>query len=161
MLTLHLEPSSFTRKLEVPTDAAMPCKRGTKKHFQFQETEAKSCESNKIPQTKHACIVEAHESTRQRLELSLPESHEDRIASKGKNSRTDYNLVHEVYSNVFSNEDSGCKSCSGQGMEKARDNPSVATGKNQSKNHKETKGHLINAELEPPKIKGRQSRTQW
>ena len=38
----------------------------------LQETEAKSCESNKIPKTKRACIVEAHESTRQRLESSLP-----------------------------------------------------------------------------------------
>ena len=37
----------------------------------LQETEAKS-ESNKIPKTKRACVVEAHESTRQRLESSRP-----------------------------------------------------------------------------------------
>ena len=29
------------RKLEVPMDSAMSCKKGTKKHFPFQETEAK------------------------------------------------------------------------------------------------------------------------
>ena len=38
-----------------------------KKHSWLQETEAKSCESNKIPKTKLACIVQAHESTRQLL----------------------------------------------------------------------------------------------
>ena len=27
----------------------MPCKTGTKKRSSFQETEAKSCESNKVP----------------------------------------------------------------------------------------------------------------
>ena len=40
------------RKLEVPMEAAMPCKRGTEKHLELQETEAKSCESNKIPKNK-------------------------------------------------------------------------------------------------------------
>ena len=50
----------------------MHCKRGAKKRSGFQETEAKSCESNKIPKTMHACIVEVHESTRQRLESSPP-----------------------------------------------------------------------------------------
>ena len=48
----------------------MPCKMGTKKRSGFQETDAKSCESNKIPKTKHACIVEAHESTRKRMDSS-------------------------------------------------------------------------------------------
>ena len=43
------------RKLEVPMEAAMPCKKGTKKRSSFQETEAKSCESNMIPKTK-ACM---------------------------------------------------------------------------------------------------------
>ena len=43
------------RKLEVPMEAAMPCKKGTKKHFPFQEAEAKSDESNQIPKNK-ACM---------------------------------------------------------------------------------------------------------
>ena len=67
------------RKLEVPVEAAMLCKKGTKKRSGFQETEAKSSESNKIQKTKYACVVEAHESTRQRLESSLPKDHEDHI----------------------------------------------------------------------------------
>ena len=66
------------KKLEVPMDAAMPCKKKTKKHSGLQETEAKSDESNKIPKTKHACIVEARECRRKRLESSLPKIHEDR-----------------------------------------------------------------------------------
>ena len=41
------------RKLEVQMDAALPCKEGTKNYSPFQETEAKSCESNKIPLTKN------------------------------------------------------------------------------------------------------------
>ena len=71
------------RKLDVPVDAAMLCKKGTKKRSSFQELGVKSRESNKIPKTKHACIVEAHESTRQRVESSLPQDHEGHIAGKG------------------------------------------------------------------------------
>ena len=70
-------------------------KRRTKKRSGHQETEAKSDESNKIPVTKHPCIVQAHESARQRLESSLPEDHEDHIAGKGYNSMSHYNLVHK------------------------------------------------------------------
>ena len=76
-------------------DAAIPCKKGTKKHFPFQETEAKRGESNKIPKTKHACIVEAPESTRRSPESSLLKDHEDHIAGKRYNSITRNNLVHK------------------------------------------------------------------
>ena len=53
----------------------------------LQETEAKSCEPNKIPKTKHACIVEAHESTRQRLESSPPKDHEDHRVGQSKEQK--------------------------------------------------------------------------
>ena len=39
--------------------------------------------------------MEAHESTRNRLERTLPNDHEDRIAGKGFNSLSHYNLVHK------------------------------------------------------------------
>ena len=55
----------------------------------------KSRESNKIPKTKHACIVEAHESTRQRLESFLLKDHEDDIAGEEENSMTHCNVVHK------------------------------------------------------------------
>ena len=73
----------------------MPSKKGTKKRSSFQETEAKSCESNKISKTTHACTVDAHESTTQRLESSPPKDHEDHTAGKGKKSMKQYNLVHK------------------------------------------------------------------
>ena len=67
------KPSTNARiKLEVPMDAAMLCKKGTYSPSRFQETAAKSDASNKILKTKYVCIVEAPESTRQRLESSLP-----------------------------------------------------------------------------------------
>ena len=43
---------------------------------------------------KFACILEASESTRLRIEESLPKYHEDHIAGKGDNSLQYYNLVH-------------------------------------------------------------------
>ena len=50
--------------------------------------------SNKI-KTKHACILEAYESTRMRMGNSIPHHHEDHIAGKGENSLQHYNLVHK------------------------------------------------------------------
>ena len=44
----------------------------------------------------HACIVEAHESTRKRLEGIPPKDHEDHIAGKGFNSLSHCNLVHKL-----------------------------------------------------------------
>ena len=48
-----------------------------------------------IPTQKFACILEASESTRLRVEESLPNYHEDHIAGKGHNSLQHYNLVHK------------------------------------------------------------------
>ena len=45
--------------------------------------------------TRHACIVEADESTRIRLEGVLERCHEGHIAAKGINSLSGYNLVHK------------------------------------------------------------------
>ena len=60
-----------------------------------QETVASgSTDPNK--KTKYACIVEAHESTRKRLESTLPSNHEDHIAEKkGPIQECHYNLVHK------------------------------------------------------------------
>ena len=48
--------------------------------------------------SKFACILEARESTRMRMEESLQIYHEDHIAGKGDNSPQHYNLVHKIYS---------------------------------------------------------------
>ena len=82
------------KKLEIPMESAILCKMGTKKRsMKLRETARETTESNK--ETKHACIVEAHESTRKRLESTLPRNHEDHIAEKGFNSISHCNLVHE------------------------------------------------------------------
>ena len=96
----------------------MLCKRGTTKRFGFQETEAKS----------GACFVEAHESTRQRLESSLPEDHEDHIAGEGFTSMTHYNLVHKFIPMSQAMKIPDAKNSSGQGMERARNDFSLAVG---------------------------------
>ena len=78
-------------------EAAMPCKKGAKKRLKLRETASESDESNKIPHTqkKHACIVESHESTRKRLEPTLPKDQEDHIEGKRYNSISHYNSVHK------------------------------------------------------------------
>ena len=50
--------------------------------------------SNKI-ETRLACILEAGESTRMRMENSEPSNHEDHIAGKGENSLQHCNLIHK------------------------------------------------------------------
>ena len=67
---------------------AMPCK--TCKKSKHGETRSKTNDFK----SKFACILEASESTRMRMEESLPKYHEDHIAGKGDNSLRHYNLVH-------------------------------------------------------------------
>ena len=81
------------KELEVPMEAAMPCKMETRKRARKpQETVAS--ESTDSRKKKYACIVEAHESTRKRLESTLPRNHEDHITDKEFNS-TRYSLLHK------------------------------------------------------------------
>ena len=52
-------------KLEILMEAAMPCKMRTKKRSnKSRVTDDEIHGSNELQKTKHACIVEAHESTR-------------------------------------------------------------------------------------------------
>ena len=67
---------------------AMPCK--TCKKNKHGETRSKTDDFK----SKFACILEASESTRMRMEESLPNHHEDHIAEKGDTSLQHYNLVH-------------------------------------------------------------------
>ena len=64
----------------------------------------KTCKKNKHGETssktndfrsKFACILEASESTRMRMEESVPKYHEDHIAGKEDNSLQHYSLVHK------------------------------------------------------------------
>ena len=77
------------RKLETPIAPALLCK--TSKKNKHGETRGKT---NEFKSTL-ACILEASESTRLRMEESLPNYHEDHIAGMGDNSQQHKNLVHK------------------------------------------------------------------
>ena len=77
------------KKLETPMAPAMPIK--TRKKSKHGETRSKTDDFK----SKFACILEASESTRMRMEESLPKYQEEHIAGKGDNSLQHYNLVHK------------------------------------------------------------------
>ena len=77
------------KKLETPMAPAVLCK--TSKKCKHGETRVKTNDFK----SKIACILEASESTRLRMEESLPNHHEDHIAGKGVNSLQHYSLVHK------------------------------------------------------------------
>ena len=56
---------------------------------------------------------------------------EDRIAGKGINLLNHYNLVHNIYSDASSNENSRCKGSSGEIMWKTRENTGMAADESQ------------------------------
>ena len=68
--------------------AAMPCRLPLDQH---RET----CGTVGQHKSKHACIVEADESMRTRMEGSQSKNHEDHISGTGVNSLSHYNLVHK------------------------------------------------------------------
>ena len=77
------------KKLETLVAPAMPCKTSKKgKHWETRGI------TNDF-KSKFAYILEASESTRLRMEESLPAYHEDHISGKGDNSLQHYNLVHK------------------------------------------------------------------
>ena len=74
------------------------------KHQWLQPCLARLCKKNKHGESrtkttdfksKLACLLEASESTRLRVEESLQNYHEDHIAGKGDNSLQHFNLVHK------------------------------------------------------------------
>ena len=109
---------NITRKLERPMAPAMPCKRAPSS---ITIVAAKpEIVSEKNSKRVYGCIVESHESTRQRAESSQSKIHEDRVAGKGFTSMTHKNLVHRVHPDATSDEDPKRKSRRGQGMESSR-----------------------------------------
>ena len=67
------------RKLEIPMPAAMPCGIQLNQH-------GDTCGNVGQHKTNYACIVEAYESTRIRMEWGRSKNHEDHISGKGVNS---------------------------------------------------------------------------
>ena len=76
-------------KLEVPMmPAAMSCKIHIKSSVETHRNIGKR-------KTTHACVVDADETTRPRLEGAVHKLHQDHITAKGMNSTTHYSLVHQ------------------------------------------------------------------
>ena len=61
-------------------------KKDQRSTSRFRKLKRRLVNPTRFQKTKHACNVEAHEPTRQRLESSLPKDHEDHIAGKGHTS---------------------------------------------------------------------------
>ena len=82
------------KMLEVPLESAMPCE--LRSVSWLKET----CSTNNpsTQRTRHACVVEAHDSERKRTEETQREDHEDHVAEKGFKSLSDHNLVYKVKS---------------------------------------------------------------
>ena len=76
--------------------AAMPCKK--KARTSNTKVAAEVTASQKVPKTIYGRTVESQDSTRQRVELSLPTKHEDHMASKGFTSMTHHTVVHKFMS---------------------------------------------------------------
>ena len=81
----------------------------------------------------YGCTVDLTNLQGSEQNLCSRKPHEDRIAWKGFSSLTHVNFCAKVHSNAPSDENSGCESSSGQGMENAQDNSSVGFGKVKSK----------------------------
>ena len=95
------------KKLETPVAPAMPCK--TCKKNKNGETRSKTNDFK----SKFACISEASESTRLRMEESLPNHHEDHYRRKSVQFTTTLQFGTQLYSYASSNEDTRSKSSSG------------------------------------------------
>ena len=76
------------RKLEIPRPAAMPYKT-------LVNCRGETCRNIGKLKTKYACIVDAEESMRIRLESVPHKYHEGHISAKGINSLSHCNLVHK------------------------------------------------------------------
>ena len=81
------------RKLEKPAATAIPCKREFSKASILKNVVPKTEEAKASDaKTRFSCIAEAHESTRQRIELTTKEIHEGHIAGMEQTSIVYYNL---------------------------------------------------------------------
>ena len=74
---------------------AMPCKRDKQQSSIVKTNVEQNHGHEKEFKTMYGCIVESHESTRQRAESLQSKIHEDRIAGKGFTSVIHYNLVRK------------------------------------------------------------------
>ena len=116
----------------------MLCKlKTTTSSYQHRATDR---ETNIIQKSKHADVVEAHESMRKRLESSRPKDH-DHIAEKGFNSLGHYNFAHKFVPMPQAMKIPDAKAAVDQ------DNPSMATGKSQEQEGGQSRSRLKESPL--------------
>ena len=95
------------RKLEIPMPPAMPCKTPV-------NCRGETCRNVDKHKTKYACIVDAKESMRIRLEGVPHRYHENHIAAKGINSLSRQNSVHKFIPKRQALKNTECKGSSGK-----------------------------------------------
>ena len=117
---------NLRKKLEVPMEATIPCNIWKTK---MQGT----CAGPDIRNSRYACIVEANESTRKRLEGTQHKDYEELIASKGFKSLSHLQSCAQVHPFVSRTENTRSESRSGQIMEKLEDLPAWQLTKVRSK----------------------------
>ena len=122
------KPSKKSRKrLELPMEAVVSCKLKTKKRpNKLQVTDSETTESNKLQKTKHACMVQAHASTRKSSERNLSKRSRRPHCRTGVQIFKSLQSRAQVRSHPPGDANSGCKSSSGQRMGEARKVASLA-----------------------------------
>ena len=110
--------------------AAMPCKIPINSSGETHHNIGKR-------KTKYACVVDADESTRPRLEGAGHKPHQDYITAKGMNSIKHYSLVHKIIPMPQAPKTSRCKGGSGQGMGKIGENFGVAADESQKQERRD------------------------
>ena len=90
------------RKLEVPMPAAMLCKIPIKSSGETHRRIGKR-------KTKYACVVDADESTRPRLEGAGHKPHQDHITAKRDECFNSLQSCSQILSDASSTENSRCK----------------------------------------------------
>ena len=104
-------------KLELPVEAAMPCKLKTmKSSFRHRET----CGESDNRKSNHAYIVEAHESARKRVERTFTQRSWRSHCREGGQFIGSLQSCAQVYHHASSNDNPGCKIRCGQRVGEAR-----------------------------------------
>ena len=143
----------------------MPCKREQRNTWCSRKLQRAVTNPTKSKRQKHVCIVEAHESTRKRLEPTPPKDHENHNAEKGFTSLSHYNLVHKFLPMLQAMKSPDAKAAVDKELKKLETMPAWQLNKMKSKSevfreaqrernkvHFATMTdicHLKNAELEP------------
>ena len=104
------------RKLAIPMSAAMSCKTPT-------NCRGETCRSMGKCKTKYACVVDADESARKRLEGVPHRYHEDHVSANRLSSLSRYNLVHRFIPIPEAVKNTGCEGSSGKIMGKLQKIP--------------------------------------